>query len=184
MFGCHNCGKNPQKITSFEKTPCANCRAAQDPRLLSYYSADPAVSRSLQVMHPAYEETDEIDLKKKLFSALSQAVMLMISLKERYPETYRIVEAKMGNPSLSYSELARIFDCKKQNILYHLKRAVALCPELSCVMIVDSRFSAGRRAVSRPVSSAYGYTGSLRKGFKCQNYGRIVHSPSPKTSCL
>ena len=101
MFGCHKCGKNPPKSISFENTPCAKGRAAQDPRPLSYYSADPAISRSLQVMHPAYEETDEIDLKKKLFSALSQAVMLMISLKERYPETYRIVEAKMENPSLS-----------------------------------------------------------------------------------
>jgi len=133
-------------------------------------------------MHPAYKEMDEIDLKKKLFSALSQAVMLMIALKEKYPETYRIVEAKMENPSLSYSELARIFDCRKQNILYHLKRAVALCPELSCVLIVDSRFSAGRRAVSHTVSSAYDYAGSLRKDIKCRNYGRNAHSPLPKTS--
>ncbi len=145
MFGCHNCGKKPQKSISFEKTPCASCRAAQDPSPLSFYKTDPAVSKNLQVMHPAYEEMDEIDLKKRMFSTLSQAVMLMVSLKERYPETYRIVEAKMENPSLSYSELARIFDCRKQNILYHLKRAVALCPELSCVMIVDSRFSPGRR---------------------------------------
>ncbi len=149
MFGCHNCGKNPQKSVSFEKTPCAGCRAAQDPRPLSYYKADPIVSRNLQVMHPAYEETDEVELKKRMFSTLSQAVMLMVSLKERYPETYRILEAKMENPGLSYSELARIFDCRKQNILYHLKRAIALCPELSCVLIVDTRFSPGRRMAGR-----------------------------------
>ncbi len=164
MFGCHNCGKQPQKSTSFEKTPCAKCRAAQDPRPLSYYKTDPATFRNLQVMHPAYEDLEEIDLKQKLFAALSQAVMMMISIKERYPETYRVVEAKMENPNLSYSELAKLFDCKKQNILYHLKRAVTLCPELSCALIVDARFSAGHRVVSRG-ASAYEYEGSFRKKY-------------------
>lgn len=149
MFGCHNCGKQPQKSTDFEKTPCAKCRTMQDPRPLSYYQTDPSTFRNLQVMHPAYEDLEENNLKKKLFATLSQAVMTMISIKERYPETYRVVEAKMENPHMSYSELAKRFDCKKQNILYHLKRAVSLCPELSCAFIVDTRFSAGHQAIGR-----------------------------------
>lgn len=164
MFGCHNCGKQPQKRTNFEKTPCAKCRTAQDPRPLSYYKMDPGTFRGLHVMHPAYDDLEEINLKQKLFAALSQAVTVMISIKEHYPETYRIVEAKMENPNLSYSELAKRFDCKKQNILYHLKRAVALCPELSCALIVDARFSAGHRVVSRG-SSIDEYENDFEKGF-------------------
>ena len=154
MFGCHNCGKKPPKNAVFEKTPCAKCRAAQDPNLMSYYSEDPASFQTPQVMHPAYEGdgvSDEIaieDVKEKIFFALSRTLRILVDLKEKSPETYRVVEAKMRDPLLSYAELAKQLSCRKQNILYHLKKAVKLCPELSCAFLVDTRRTNGRRCFS------------------------------------
>ena len=109
MFGCHNCGKKPPKNAVFEKTPCAKCRAAQDPNLMSYYSEDPASFQTPKVMHPAYEGdgvSDEIaieDVKEKIFFALSRTLRILVDLKEKSPETYRVVEAKMREPLLSYA---------------------------------------------------------------------------------
>ena len=154
MFGCHNCGKKPPKNAVFEKTPCAKCRAAQDPNLMSYYSEDPASFQTPKVMHPAYEGdgvSDEIaieDVKEKIFFALSRTLRILVDLKEKSPETCRVVEAKMREPLLSYAELAKQLSCRKQNILYHLKKAVKLCPELSCAFLGDTRRTNGRRCFS------------------------------------
>lgn len=154
MFGCHNCGKKPPKNAVFEETPCAECRAAQDPSPLSYYSEDPACFQTLKVMHPAYEYDDVCDehaaedVKEKIFFALSRTLRMLVELKEKSPETYRVVEAKMREPLLSYAELAKQLSCRKQNILYHLKKAVRLFPELSCAFLVDNRRSNGRRCFS------------------------------------
>ena len=154
MFGCHNCGMQPQKNEVYENTPCAQCRAGQDPAILSYYKRDPAVFQKLQVMHPAYEEEktqqntdDNIYYRKEdLFTALSQAIRVLLRMKEQNPETYRVIEAKMAEPLLSYSQLAEKLSCRKQNILYHLKKAVRLCPELSCALIIDTRRLNGHRS--------------------------------------
>ena len=151
MFGCHNCGKNPTGKIKYENSSCANCKAVKDPVLLNYNETDPATLPSMQIMHPAYEEYDSEQLKQQLFSALSRTVKILVHLKEKSPETYSILEAKMENPALSYAELAKIFSCKKQNILYHLKRAVKICPELECALLIDSRFSGGHLAFKRKI---------------------------------
>ena len=155
MFGCHNCGKRPQKNEPYEKTACARCRAKQDPTLLAYAGVkDAADFVSLQEMHPAYRgDLDELGNdrfdKDELFAALSQTIRVLLQMKERNPETYRVVEAKMAEPMLSYSQLAEKLCCRKQNIQYHLKRAVRICPELSCALLIDTRRIGGRTVLKR-----------------------------------
>ncbi|MBQ9336790.1 MAG: helix-turn-helix transcriptional regulator [Lentisphaeria bacterium] len=156
MFGCHSCGKRPQKDEPYEKTPCARCRAKRDPALLSFGTGrDPAEFIELQELHPAYrddpyDEPDDVCFNKdELFAALSQTIRVLLQMKERNPETYRVVEAKMAEPRLSYSQLAEKLSCRKQNIQYHLKRAIRLCPELGCALLIDSRRTGGRDGLRR-----------------------------------
>ena len=151
MFGCHNCGKKIVKDTSYAKSPCAACRAQQNPMPHSRYREDPAQFSTLQVMHPAYDEPDEksieLRIREELFHSLAKTIHILFQMKEQYPETYKFIEAKMGNPSLTYSELADMFSCKKQNVLYHLKKATAICPELRNALLIDTRFSGGHYAL-------------------------------------
>ena len=150
MFGCHNCPYVPGEESSFEESPCAKCRTAQDPVPHSRYEDDPATFSGGAVMHPAYDENSEQDrfvrFRNELFSALAQSVHLLASMKLKYPETYKFVDAKMRDPNISYSELALRFSCRKQNVMYHLRKAVSLCPELASALIIDTRFSRGQQA--------------------------------------
>lgn len=150
MFGCHNCPYMPLQDENFENSPCATCKAAQDPVPHSQYEDDPANFSSNCVMHPAYEEDWEqdpfIQFKNELFSALAQSIHLLASMQIKYPETYKFVEAKMRDPNISYSELALKFSCRKQNVMYHLRKAVSLCPPLAAALIIDTRFSRGQQA--------------------------------------
>ena len=155
MFGCHNCGMKPQKNEAYEKTACARCRAKRDPAPISYVTEKNTVDRmSLQEMHPAYrDDFDELDddrfNKDELFAALSQTIRVLLRMKESNPETYRVVEAKMAEPLLSYSQLAEKLSCRKQNIQYHLRRAVQLCPELGYALLIDTRRLSGRPMLKR-----------------------------------
>ena len=72
MFGCHNCGKKIKKNTPYAHSPCATCRAEQNPMPQSQYQDDPAGFPTLQVMHPAYMEggegSIEFKIKERLFA--------------------------------------------------------------------------------------------------------------------
>lgn len=150
MFGCHNCPHVPRKGSDFSKSPCAKCKTAKDPLPHSQYEDDPATFSAMSVMHPAYLEEEEHTLleefKKEIFSALSKSVHLLSDMRLKYPETFKFVDAKMQDPNATYNELALRFSCRKQNVMYHLRKAVELCPELSCALLVDTRFSRGFHA--------------------------------------
>ncbi len=148
MQGCHNCKQKPEPGTPYEESPCSRCRTGKEPLVLSHYREDPGSFDVLSVQHPALEyDGSGDDMLSHLLHALSRSVRILVGLKERYPQTYQILDAKMQNPCLSYAELAQRFSCKKQNVQYHLKKAVSLCPELSHVLIIDSRFTPGYCAV-------------------------------------
>ncbi len=155
MFGCHNCGKKIKKNTLYAHSPCATCRTEQNPMPQSQYRDDPANFPTLQVMHPAYTDDDEVSvefkIKERLFRSLAQTIRVLTEMKEKHPETYKFIEAKMYNPLLTYTELADMFSCRKQNVLYHLKKAIILCPELQNTLLIDTRFSGGHYALRRPV---------------------------------
>ena len=150
MFGCHNCPYVPCKESSFENSPCAKCRTVHDPVPHSRYEDDPANFSGGAVMHPAYEENSELDeftrFRNDLFAALAQSVHLLAAMQINHPETYKFVDAKMRDPNISYRELALKFSCRKQNVMYHLRKAVSLCPPLATALIIDTRFSRGQQA--------------------------------------
>ncbi len=149
MFGCHKCPHNGENSNSYLSSPCASCATAKDPVPVSRYSDDPASFASLMVMHPAYDDDPKAVIDQAL-TALGQCVKLLISLKELHPDTYKFVQAKMEKPGISYSELASMFNCRKQNVLYHFRKAVRLHPELSHALIVDKRFLGGRSSALSP----------------------------------
>lgn len=154
MFGCHNCKIKPAPGTPYEESPCATCKTLKNPPPESHYREDPGSYQVLSVPHPSLSEKEEkTGDTAKVFSAVirafSQALRLLVNLKDKHPQTYRILEAKLDNPSLSYTDLAERFSCKKQNVQYHLKKAVSLCPELSHALLIDTRFSAGYSAIKK-----------------------------------
>lgn len=161
MLGCHNCIHQGQFFPSYEQAPCASCAAMRNPAPLSRYPVDAASFNSLRVMHPAYVDESAHGVIDEALSALGQCVKALVSMKDSHPETYKFVIAKMDKPSLSYAEIAKMHNCKKQNVLYHFKKAVRIIPELSHALIVDRRFNGGK---SRPPASRQPDAGSLGGG--------------------
>ncbi len=157
MFGCHKCDKKPAPGTPYEESPCATCRTLKNPLPESHTREDPGNYLASGIQHPfavcgedkRYETQDISRLFSSMVKAFSQSLRILVNLKEKHPQTYRIVEAKLDNPNLSYTELALQFSCRKQNVQYHLKKAVSLCPELSYALLIDTRFSSGYSAIRR-----------------------------------
>ncbi len=160
MLGCHNCPYDLKNYETYESSPCSSCRTRRNPPPISKFREDPATFNSLQTQHPAYEEDGEQEGMAaaaaaagreesfhSLLISLAKTVRILVEMKEKYPETYKFVDAKMMDPTLSYSQLAERFSCRKQNVLYHLKKAVSIHPELSSALIVDTRFSRGIHAL-------------------------------------
>ena len=152
MFGCHNCNRKPKKGEFYEQSACANCRTEKNPRLLSYYQKDKDFYRVQGIS--MFGEMNELDAdilvyhqKENLLSVLSQALRILIQMKEQNPITYRVVEAKMTQPRLSYSQLAEKLRCRKQNISYHLRKAVQICPELGYALIIETRRLGSRESL-------------------------------------
>ena len=157
MFGCHKCQNAAKSFSSYEESPCSACVTSKDPAPISRFASDPATFEILTVMHPAYGEEAEAEGRvEKALSALGQCVRRLVAMKDSHPDTYKFVIAKMDRPSMSYSEIALMFNCKKQNVLYHFRKAVKLFPELSHALIVDRRCLAGRpSAIAEAKSQAF-----------------------------
>jgi len=140
MFGCHNCSHRPQKDENYEDSPCAHCRTAMDPALLSGYGGDPAGYGELKTMHPDCGEDFPDELlenhycREDLAEAVSQTAKTILRLKTRCHSACRILEMKIDRPELSYSQLAEILSCRKQNIQYHLHKILNDCPELGFLL--------------------------------------------------
>lgn len=157
MFGCHNCEKKPAPGTPYEQTPCANCKTSKNPPPESHFRDDPGTYQVLSVPHPSlkdnapdiFPQPDPDEFFSTVIRAFSQSLRILVSLKEKYPRTYRILEAKLDNPELSYADLATRFSCRKQNVQYHLRKAVSFCPELSHALLIDSRFSPGQAVLKK-----------------------------------
>ena len=135
MFGCHNCSHRPQKDENYEETPCARCRAAMDPSVMSDYTMDPENLNTI----PVEEEYPDEVLKDRycradMAEAVSQTAKTILRLKTRSHSACRILEMKIDRPELSYSQLAEIFSCRKQNIQYHLHKILSACPELGYLL--------------------------------------------------
>lgn len=140
MKGCHNCTHDLSLFASFEEAPCAKCTTAEAP-VLSGQDApmDVQFCEQLTCMHPAYvEKTSERDA---MFQALSNCIFSLLRMKDKFPETFDFAMTKIQNPSLSYEKIAAMYNCKKQNVQYHLKRAMSICKELEAAILVDQRYN-------------------------------------------
>jgi len=153
MFGCHNCSHHPQKDENYEDTPCAHCRTAMDPVVVSRYAGDSGQYGERKAMHPACAEEFPDDViedhycREDMAEAVSQAAKTILRLKTRCHSACRILEMKIDRPELSYSQLAEIFSCRKQNIQYHLHKILSDCPELGFLLPAARKKS--RRTVRR-----------------------------------
>ena len=111
-----------------------------DPVVLSGYGGDPARYGGLEMMPPACGEDFPDDLiedhycREDMAEAVSQTAKTILRLKTRCHSACRILEMKIDRPELSYSQLAEIFSCRKQNIQYHLHKILSDCPELGYLL--------------------------------------------------
>lgn len=88
-------------------------------------------------------------IEDQLMIAISGVVIKLIKLGQTSPIMLELVLKKLQYAHMSYSELGASMRVpfSKQNVLYHLKHAVEIIPELSTALLTDTRFSAGRYAL-------------------------------------
>ena len=97
---------------------------------------------------------DQLEVLKKaienqLMITISGVTIKLLKLGQVSPIMLELVLKKMNHPHMSYSELGASMKepFSKQNVLYHLKHAVEIIPELSSALLTDTRFSGGRYAL-------------------------------------
>jgi len=128
----------PQPGQIYEETACASCAMVEERRCESGHPCDPATFESrLLTQHPAYAEDQE--RLQEVIRALGTCVRRLVNLSTIAPDTFRMVEAKLHAPELSYAQLAELFNCSRQNILYHFRKAVQAIPELAYALAIDIR---------------------------------------------
>jgi hypothetical protein len=140
MKGCHNCefaGKI--KDMNYKDSPCASCRAKKDPSPLGATEYENIAYAEEYAIHPAYD----FDHKQKdeILAALGSCVFMLVEMKEKHPETFKYVMTKIQAPGLSYADIAKKYCCKKQNVQYHLRKAMKLCPSLEQAFLIDCRYN-------------------------------------------
>jgi hypothetical protein len=175
-FGCHSCGVDLSKYPTYEESPCATCKLVNEytntRRAALFDSAiDTSDEEALEKYDISVEDRAHIDpieyearqvskklhglesLKKtienQVFVTASGLILKFVKLAKENPVLFEVVIKKMQFPHMSYSELGDSMNpvCSKQNILYHLKHAVSLFPELRSALLTDTRFTSGRYAL-------------------------------------
>lgn len=88
-------------------------------------------------------------LSNQIYSTFAHTMVKIMQLGKSDPLLFEALIKKMLYPHMSYSEIGNTMEpkCSKQNVLYHLKRAVNLFPELESVLLVDTRYSGGHYAL-------------------------------------
>lgn len=88
-------------------------------------------------------------IEDQLMISISGVVIKLLKLGQTSPIMLELVLKKLQYPHMSYSELGASMrePFSKQNVLYHLKHAVEIIPELSNALLTDTRFSGGRYAL-------------------------------------
>ena len=103
----------------------------------------------LKEISPQALELLKETMEKQLMISLSGIMIRLLKLAKASPVMFELVIKKMQYPYMSYSELGASMreTCSKQNVLYHLKHAVEIFPELEATLLTDTRFSGGRYAL-------------------------------------
>lgn len=102
-----------------------------------------------QLLTPEALKTLSKSIEEQMMITLSGLIVRLLKLAKTSPVMFELVLKKMQFPYMSYSELGSSMQdsFSKQNVLYHLKHAVTLFPELSSALLTDTRFSGGRYAL-------------------------------------
>lgn len=144
-YGCHNCEHNGKFFQDYNSSPCSSCRTVNaPPPLAAIPLQDLKQDDEPSTIHPAYIVDEEA--QNRMLGALSRCVMELVKIKDKYPETFKFVVTKLMNPAASYADIAEKFKCRKQNVLYHMKKAVSLCEYLRYALLVDKRYNPGASA--------------------------------------
>jgi DNA-directed RNA polymerase specialized sigma24 family protein len=133
--GCHKCAHRGVRFKDYESSPCASCTAADNQHPVGLRLSDEITGSEKFAVSPW--EPDASDLKEEM----ARALLELLNLREKYPESFRFVMAKIENPSLSYSEIAHRFKCRKQNVQYHLRKALSVCANLRHALLIDPRYN-------------------------------------------
>lgn len=216
-FGCHNCSYIPNPNTPYLESPCATCKLAneytQTHRAAMFDSCgnleemEEKESEYLASIDKSLEDMDHIDpldARNKSLEAIKEAcenavivamsglILQLVRLAKTYPVLFEIVIKKMQYPYMSYAEIGATMNppCSKQNILYHMKQAVAMYPDLETVLPTDTRFSGGRYAlktiadlsrrtlgIKRIQGILYGDANPAFKAMGIKEINRIISAP-------
>lgn len=110
---------------------------------------DPPPEPKFDKLTPDMLQTLRKIMEEQIYSVLAGTIVKLLKIGKISPVMLELVLKKMQYPLMSYSELGASMKepFSKQNVLYHLKHAVDLMPELSSVLLTDTRFSGGRYAL-------------------------------------
>ena len=122
--------------------------AAGDDPIKSLTTQYPLTLEQLATLKKAIED--------QLLITISGVLIKLLKLGQTSPIILELVVKKLQYPLMSYSELGASMKepFSKQNVLYHLKHAVELMPELSTALLTDTRFSGGRYALKTLAQTA------------------------------
>ena len=118
----------------------------------------------------------------QIMSSLSGIVLTLLKMSQTNPTMFEILIKKMQFPFMSYSDIGASLDppCSKQNVLYHLKSAVRMYPEIEAALLIDSRYSGGRYALKTLAESRRREQVERRvrqnlygDAWEAQQYGRV-----------
>ena len=116
---------------------------------LEHAGDDPTPEPSYDKLTPEMLQTLKRAMEEQIYGVLSGTIIKFLRLGRTSPIMLELVLKKMQYPYMSYSELGASMKepFSKQNVLYHLKHAVEIMPELASVLLTDTRFSGGRYAL-------------------------------------
>lgn len=142
MIGCHNCKNKPLPGTKYERSKCAGCRTKKEPHRVRIY--DPELKeRDMSVEPEVYQINMSESEKDQMFHALGRLIDILFQIRLNSKSAFNIVRLKLTHPEYPYAVIAAKLECKKQNVAYHLERAMKAYPELKSALLIDSRFSRG-----------------------------------------
>jgi hypothetical protein len=100
------------------------------------------------------EETETLERIKKAVAqqvckTFAGLLVRMLHMAKTNPVLFEVIIKKMQYPHMSYSALGATMvpKCSKQNVLYHLKSAINVFPELEAVIPTDTRYTSGHYAL-------------------------------------
>ena len=205
-FGCHNCKADLKAFEdrAYEEWPCAKCALAkhyshtfctgysdtadldgiEDESLVKAEDASFVTMGDVTLTENELATLGTIKdaIAHQIMSSLSGIVLTLLKMSQTNPTMFEILIKKMQFPFMSYSDIGASLDppCSKQNVLYHLKSAVRMYPEIEAALLIDSRYSGGRYALKTLAESRRREQVERRvrqnlygDAWEAQQYGRV-----------